>query len=157
MKKRSYAQLKKMVDHFFSIWIRRRWENSDGLAICVTCGNSKPWQQLQCGHFISRVHLATRWDDRNAAPQCSTCNVLRRGNMAEYALWLSKRYGPHIMQELINVKNLNIKFTRTDLWGLIEEYKRRIADLDQRGVGQARGKKVGDNSLRLHGETIDTP
>lgn len=77
--------------------------------------------------------------------------------MVEYAAWMSHKYGPGIVDELLALKRSTVKYTRTDLGGLIEEYKRRIADLDQRGVGQARGKEVGENSLRLHGASRDNP
>lgn len=155
MKKRSYTQLKKMVDHFFSIWIRRRWAYRDGMTNCVTCGARKHWKELQCGHFVSRVWLPTRWDERNAAPQCGRCNVLERGNMAAYALWLSKEYGPHVMQQLIDLKNTSVKFTRTDLGGMIEEYKRRIADLDNRDVRVQGGQGVEAGPVRVHGAQGD--
>lgn len=154
-KKHGYSQLKRLLDHFFSVWVRRRWADSTGLASCITCGSRRSWKELQCGHFVSRVHLATRWHERNAAPQCSACNVLRRGNMAEYSIWISKKYGPGIAQELVDLKNKTVKFHRSQLEKMIDDFKGRIADLDSNRSGPTGGKEVGDNELRLHGQTSD--
>lgn len=157
-KQRSYRTLKNALDDVFSEWVRRSCADLNGYVRCVCCGAVKPWNEgIHAGHFVSRVHLATRWEPRNVHPVCSTCNVLKRGNMAAYALWISKKYGPDILQDLIDLKNKSVKYTRTDLGDILEEYKRRIADLDQRGVGEAGREEVGANSLQLHGASRDNP
>lgn len=125
------------------------------MVACVTCGRVKPWAEMQCGHFVSRVHLGTRWHEKNCAPQCSTCNVLKRGNMAEYSLWVSRRYGTGIMQELIDLKNKSIKFDRSQLEGMIDDFKGRIANLGIDSSVSAGGKEVGNNPVRLHGAGRD--
>lgn len=150
-KKKSYAQLKKLLDHFFSVWIRLRWADDAGVIQCVTCGAQGHYKLFQCGHFVSRVYLATRWHEKNAAPQCPACNILRRGNMAEYSLWISKKYGPGIMQELIDLKNKTVKFHRSQLEGMIDDFKQRIADLDSRGLGAESRFRVEGNTVQLHG------
>ncbi len=127
---KSYSTLKKKADRLFSIL--RRLEESDGrgMARCCSCGVQKPWKDLQNGHFVSRVHLAARFEPSNSHPQCSACNVLRRGNPAEYAKFLIDRYGPEIINRLVSLKRQTIKFSRTDLQAMTEDYEKRIAALD---------------------------
>lgn len=129
-KKRSqtYAQLKRALDKVFSEYIRRRG-SENGLAQCITCNAVLDWKRIQCGHFVSRVHLATRWDQRNAAPQCMACNVWRRGAMADYSLWITKQYGPGIIQELVDKKRSPVKYTRSDLQEMIQTYKTALANI----------------------------
>lgn len=129
-RKLTYAGLKRKADAVFSEFVRKRWADSNGETRCVTCRNKAPWRQLQCGHFVSRVHLATRWLPENAAPQCSSCNVLRRGNLAEYAAWLQAEYGHGIIERLVEMKRKSVKYTRADLEALIENYRQNIEGLE---------------------------
>lgn len=117
----TYAGLKKKADKAFSEWVRQK-DSFDGYGTCATCKTVYNRKLLQCGHFISRVHLSTRWDERNCAPQCYACNVLRRGNPGEFALYLTKKYGPNIIAELVEKKRETVKYTRSDLEDLIRKY-----------------------------------
>jgi len=128
MKKQSYASLKKKLDAVFSEWIRRK-DAKDGIATCVTCGAKKEWKSIQCGHFVSRVHLATRWLEQNCAPQCSTCNVLKRGNMVEYAVWMNENWGWGTIEELRRLKHTTVKYTPAKLKEMIEDYQAKVKAL----------------------------
>ena len=124
-----YATLKRKLDAVFSEWTRRRLAGPGGVARCVSCGAVKRWQELQCGHFVSRVRLATRWEPQNCAPQCSRCNVLLRGNAIGYARWLENRYGPDIFAALDDRSRQPVKFSRADLQTMIEEYQEKLKGL----------------------------
>ena len=132
----TYAGLKKRADRVFSDWIRCSAASGPmECATCITCGAVHKWTLLQCGHFISRVHLSTRYDERNCAPQCYACNVLRRGTPGEFALYLQRRYGPNIIAELVEKKRISVKLGRGDLESLIETYQEK---LDQLGSSKER-------------------
>jgi hypothetical protein len=73
MRKPTLRSLKNKLDGVFSQWIRRRHATSEGFSVCVSCHAVKPWKEMQCGHYVSRMYLATRWDDRNAHVQCASC------------------------------------------------------------------------------------
>jgi len=83
-RKPTVKALKVKADKLFSDYIRQRGA-VNGINTCITCGAEKPWQSLQAGHFYRRVHLATRWEPDNTWPQCPACNILRRGNYANFA------------------------------------------------------------------------
>ena len=123
-RKATYAGLKRKLDAVFSEWVR--WSNP---AKCVTCGAAHHRKRLQAGHFVSRVHLATRWDERNVHPQCMACNVWKRGSPAEFSVFLTTKYGPNILQELVDLKHTSVKWSRSELEEKIEGYKARLARL----------------------------
>lgn len=129
MKKPTLRSLKNKLDGVFSQWVRRKDATSGGLAVCVTCHKVASWKELQCGHYVSRVYLSTRWDERNAAVQCGACNVLRRGNYAEYTAFMLRKYGPSIIDDLLARKRAIVKFTTMDLESLIQAYQQRLSAL----------------------------
>ena len=62
-KKLTRTKLVKKLDTIFSQYIRK--VNSDNeISTCFTCGKQDHWKKLQNGHFQSRRHYSTRWDER---------------------------------------------------------------------------------------------
>jgi Bacteriophage Lambda NinG protein len=89
LKKKSVSKLKKELDKVFSEYIRRKYANEKGEVSCYTCGLTKVWREQQCGHFISRGYLATRFEEENVRPQCVGCNVFGGGKQVIFAAKLS--------------------------------------------------------------------
>ena len=71
------SKLKKKLDVLFSQYIRRRNADHLGRVKCFTCGVEKHWKEQQAGHFQSRSHHSTRWDEVNVQVQCVKCNMYR--------------------------------------------------------------------------------
>lgn len=113
-KAKSISWLKKEADRVFSIWIRNRDKR------CVTCGNRN---NLQNGHYVSRSINILRYDERNCNAQCVGCNVFKRGNMDEYALFMIRTYGEAILSELGAIKRQLHQFSRQELEEIIAKYK----------------------------------
>lgn len=125
MKQKSVPQLKKVADKIVSEYIRRR-DNG----ICFTCGNKKEWKYQQCGHYVSRIYLNLRYYEKNLNCQCYSCNVMRHGNMDEYAIRLQQKYGADILEELNKWKYIPVSTnTRKDLLDVIEKYKELLKKL----------------------------
>ena len=78
-RKKTHAQLKKKVDEWFSKYIRAKYADADGIVRCFTCERPDHVSRMQAGHFASRRHMATRWDEDNVRPQCVSCNIYRHG------------------------------------------------------------------------------
>ena len=75
-KKLTRSKLVKKLDAVFSQYIRLKDADEFGNATCFTCGKVDHWKKLQNGHFQSRKHYATRWDEMNCQVQCvSGCNM----------------------------------------------------------------------------------
>lgn len=53
------------------------------IGYCVTCHQVKPWEHIQCGHWIRRKHFGTRWNEFNCHGQCDFCNDPKRGGGRE--------------------------------------------------------------------------
>lgn len=102
IKKPTLSQLRRKLDKVFSEFIRQRDKG-----ICCTCGKQDTWKYMQCGHYISRSSLATRYNEINCHCQCVGCNIFKKGNMPSYTLFLQKKYGYEIIQSLYK-KSLEI-------------------------------------------------
>jgi hypothetical protein len=116
-KKPTRTSIVKKLDTVFSIYIRRRYAVND-MSKCVTCGKEDHWKSLQCGHFMSRKHLSTRWNEDNCQVQCAGCNVFRYGEQYIFSQYL----GDKLSQELYIKSKETCKFTDVELQELIEHY-----------------------------------
>ena len=124
-KKIKRSTLVKNLDTVFSIYIRRKDAIND-IAKCVTCGKEDHWSKLQNGHWASRRHYSTRWDERNCNVQCSGCNVFRAGEIYLYTKYLCSKYGDNFPEELYKLSQKSVKFTDQDLQDMIQHYKDKL-------------------------------
>lgn len=99
-KKKTQSQLKKLLDKVFSEYVRRKNANENGYVKCYTCSKVLPWQEIQNGHFVSRSHLATRYEEDNTRPQCVGCNVFGGGRVAIFASRLDEELGEGTVAKL---------------------------------------------------------
>jgi hypothetical protein len=119
-KKVSRKSLVEKLDKVFSIYIRRRYAIND-IAKCVTCGKKDHWSKLQCGHFMSRKHLSTRWNEDNCQVQCAGCNVFRYGEQYKFSLYLGNK-----LSEQLHIQSKQIcKFTDVELQEKIDYYTKQ--------------------------------
>ena len=128
MKTKSYATLKRQLDKVFSEWTRRRFASANGFALCVTCGKAAPWRSMQCGHFIPRSYLAARWNPLNCFVQDAACNVFKRGAYPEFSAYLIRSFGAGYIDTLLALKRQPVKFTRSDLQAMIDDYSAKIKE-----------------------------
>jgi hypothetical protein len=121
------STLVKNLDTVFSQYIRRKDAIND-IATCVTCGKKDHWSKLQNGHWASRRHYSTRWDERNCNVQCSGCNVFRAGEIYLYTKYLCSKYGDNFPEELYKLSQKTVKFTDSDLQDMILHYKDKLQE-----------------------------
>lgn len=114
---------KKRADRAFSRHTRQMYADSQGQVTCYTCPRRDHWKNLQCGHFVPRQYLATRWDERNCRPQCYACNMLYGGQPSQFAANLQREYGPEIVDELNRKRFEVVKLYVVDYQKLIEKYE----------------------------------
>jgi len=124
------SKLKKKLDVLFSQFIRRRNADHLGRVKCFTCGVEKHWKEQQAGHFQSRSHHSTRWDEVNVQVQCVKCNMFRQGEQYKFGLYLDDRFGDGTAEELENRAKTIVKLNRVDYEEAIERYKQKINELD---------------------------
>lgn len=125
-RKQSVSSLKKHADRYFSLYIRTRDADEDGLVPCITCGIKKPIKEMQNGHFISRRVNILRYDEQNCNGQCIKCNMYGQGEQYLYSLALDEKYGKGTAESLVQRKNEYHKFTKYELTDIINRSKRGI-------------------------------
>jgi hypothetical protein len=109
------------LDTVFSQYIRRK-DAIDEIAECITCGKKDHYKKLQCGHFMSRRHYSTRWEENNVGVQCYGCNISRHGEQYKFSLYLGNN-----LSEEMNIKSKQIvKFADVDLIDMIEYYAAKL-------------------------------
>jgi hypothetical protein len=123
-KKPSRKTIITKLDNIFSQYIRLRYSKNE-ISECVTCGKQDHWKKLQAGHFVSRKHYATRWDEDNVQVQCSGCNVFRYGEQYLF----SKYLGVDLSEELLMKSRKIQKFTDSELLDMIELYNKKVNNL----------------------------
>ena len=128
-KKPSRKTLVDKADKVFSEYIRRRYADGNGVTECFTCGKKDHWKKLQCGHFQSRKHYATRWNEDNCQVQCAGCNVFRYGEQYTFGRNLDIYVRDGLAEELNILSNKIVKYDNHDLMSLIEYYQNKLADL----------------------------
>lgn len=104
-KKTKFERQTARLDTYFSQFVRLSDMNSEGFCKCVSCGKLKPWSggKTHAGHFIGKhrsMNFRVRWDLKNVHCQCYNCNANLEGNKYEYAVFLLRKYGRAIINEL---------------------------------------------------------
>ena len=124
-KKKTLKQHKDRIDRVFHEYIRRRDVNSDGYGECISCNKKIHFTESDAGHFISRQHLSTRWDERNVHLQCRKCNRFEYGRQYEYSI----KIGGEIAEELLILSRQIQKFSDAELLELYEKFNEKLKDL----------------------------
>lgn len=124
----SRGQLVRKLDSIFSQYIRLK-ESADGYASCVTCGVTKPWKEMQNGHFFSRARYATRWDEDNCHVQDYRCNVALSGNYISYTKYMIDTYGREFVDALEEKSKSLPKITSIELKEMISLYQNKVNGL----------------------------
>tara|TARA_R100000544_G_scaffold36933_1_gene26414 strand:- start:499 stop:888 length:390 start_codon:yes stop_codon:yes gene_type:complete len=121
-KKLTRSKLVKKLDTIFSQYIRLK-NSTEEIAECFTCGKRDHWKRLQNGHFQSRKHYSTRWDEINCQVQCAGCNVFKYGEQYVFGNKLDQKFGSGTAERLhIKAKQI-IKISNPELEDLIKRYK----------------------------------
>lgn len=121
----------KTLDRWFSKFIRLR-DSKDGVFTCCSCGQIKPYDKADAGHFINRRWMAVRWNETNVHAQCSSCNRFDEGNAAGYAMFMIRKYGESHVDYLQGVKRDVAKYSDFELELMTKDYRQRVKDLTNR-------------------------
>lgn len=76
--------LVKKLDKVFSLYIRLRDTMPNGYFRCISCGQIKPFEQADCGHYFSRTHMSTRFYEDNCHAECRFCNRFKADHLDGY-------------------------------------------------------------------------
>jgi hypothetical protein len=118
-------------DIWFSKYIRLHYASTEGLLRCYTSGQVLRWQDAQCGHYISRKHLATRWLPENCRPQSAYENCNLHGNLEVFKRKLSEEK-QGLPEWLEQQSRIITKPTREELSSLLREYRYKVKILESK-------------------------
>ena len=97
---------------------------------CFTCGIVRHYKEgMQNGHFQSRKHLSTRFDEENCQVQCVKCNVYAWGEQYKFSLALDGKYGEGKAEELQYLARTTLKISRVEYEEKISYYKSLVEKL----------------------------
>ena len=127
---------KEKLDRVFSQYIRLRDMIGNTRTFqCVSCGRIKPISQADCGHYINRQHMATRYSELNCNAQCRSCNRFDEGNMQGYRKHLVWKHGENQVLLLESKKYEVRKYTEFEYKALIAHYQKEVKRiLDEKGL-----------------------
>lgn len=119
------------LDKVFSKFIRLRDTMPNGYFRCISCGEIKPFAKADCGHFFSRSHMSTRYDEDNCHAECSYCNRMRSDHLIGYRENLIRKIGQKRYDILEWKHNETKHYTDFDLKDKIKYYQDEVKKLKQ--------------------------
>ena len=117
------------ADKYFSLYIRVRDADENGCAKCCTCGTYKPVKLQDCGHYVKRQHMSTRFDEWNCATQCKRCNGFEQGRDADFERYIAERWGMKAINHLQIQRHITRKTGKFELEQIAKYYKERAIEL----------------------------
>jgi hypothetical protein len=126
-KKPTRSKLIKKLDVIFSQYIRLSRSDKNGFCTCITCGKKGHWKNggIQAGHFMSRKHYSTRWNEDNVHPQCVACNMFRSGEQYKYSIFLGTDKANDLFLQSLKI----VKFANNEIEQMIAEYSDKLKKL----------------------------
>lgn len=125
------------LDRVFSEYIRIRdsFKTQSGFYFkCISCGKIKPYEDADCGHYVNRGHMGTRFSEDNCHAQCRNCNRFDEGNIYNYRRSLVDKIGESRVLLLESRKHDVCKLSEFELKVMIEDYKKKLKALkEERG------------------------
>ena len=131
----SLSTLVKKLDKIYSKYMRLRDAMDGGLTRCISCGQIKPFDKMDCGHFFSRTHMSVRFDEDNTHSECSFCNRFSADHLIGYRENLIKKIGTQRFQLLEVKAHGTKKWSCFELEQLIKYYLALVKKLsDEKGI-----------------------
>lgn len=119
------------LDIVFSKFIRRR-DCSFTFGRCISCGKIIKFEDCDCGHYVNRKHMSTRFDEHNCNAQCRSCNRFDEGNIQGYRKGLIAKYGEKIAESLEIKKFNTCNLSEVEIDLLFVHYKKKLKEIEQK-------------------------
>lgn len=96
---------------------------------CVTCGSVL---YKTCSHFVKRQYQILRYDvDENLHCQCMTCNEFHNRAPKAYETFLTRKYGPGIVEKLHIIaasKPISFRWSVPELRDMLASIKAKLSE-----------------------------
>ena len=123
--------LVKKLDRVFSLYIRLRDAMPSGFVRCISCGKIKRFEDVDCGHYFSRTHMATRFDEDNCNAECRSCNRMSADHLIGYRKNLVAKIGLNRIDRLDVLAHSQKHWLDSELEEKIRYYTAEVRRLTQ--------------------------
>lgn len=114
---------KAAADKWFSEFIRLRDSDEHGIATCITSGKRAHWRTMDCGHYVSRAKMATRYHEHNCHAQSKRANQYQGGHFVEHGDAIDRKYGEGRAKFLRELGMRECRMTEQDFRFKAESYR----------------------------------
>ena len=120
------------LDAVFSQYVRLKVSDENGYCVCYGCSKVYYWTEMQCCHYIPRIHMGTRFLEENCFCGCISCNKNDGGKLSSYsehfaALIERERIGG--VEALEEQARTEYSFSVSELKSLISFYSKEVGRL----------------------------
>ena len=132
-KQKTHSKYKQELWKVFSLYIKKKYQISEGYCKCYTCGAMLKigTSNCQAGHYYTKKGFpALYFDENNVRPQCYHCNISLSGNTVIFGENLKHEIGYKKMDDLKSRRHGMVKLTKSDYKELIEKYKELAGQLN---------------------------
>jgi len=126
---KSSLQLEKILDRWFSYFIRLKNADEYGMIKCITCEKRIHWKEADCGHYVKRGKSACRFHEQNCGEQCKHCNRQRNGEEQAHRIYIDKVYGEGTAGFLRLKGRKPFEMTKEEYIEKINHYKMTVKQL----------------------------
>lgn len=115
---------KAKLDRVFSLYIRLRDSKQYGFKYfkCISCGKLLPFEKADAGHYLSRRHNSTRFDEDNVHAECAYDNRFNAEHLDGFRENLIRKIGQQRFDLLKSKANSSNQFSEFELKELIKYY-----------------------------------
>ena len=116
------------VARVFQHWIRLRDTDENWYWLCCTCSTKVKHDEADAGHFLSRRHKNTIFNEQNVSLQCKKCNSpwWWSGEQYKHSIYIDNKYGKWTANQLLMLAQSIKVFTYEELIEIDKDYKERI-------------------------------
>lgn len=118
------------LDSVFSQWIRLKNSDENGYCTCYGCSKVYYWTEMQCCHYIPRIHKNTRFLEENCFCGCPNCNKNEGGRLSSYSEYfgnLIERDRVGGVEALEEQARIEYNYGVSELKGLISYYSKQVS------------------------------
>lgn len=120
------------LDEAFSLFIRLRDSDKNGMVKCITCGSIAHYTDVDAGHFITRENMGVRYEEENVNGQCRHCNRFKSGKQYEHGLAIDKKYKQPGLASKLMIKGKSVcNWQDFELEAMYQYYKREVKALKE--------------------------
>ena len=131
-KKNDRQKLIAKLDTVFSLFIRLRDSDHNGVCKCITCGKIDHYTAMDAGHFVTRDNMGTRWEEENVNAQCPACNRFKSGKQFEHGLAIDRKFKqPGLASKLVIKGNGVCNWQDFELEAMYRFYKQAVKELKE--------------------------